>query len=890
MFRYCFLFLFLLFPVLLPAQNFDADAKKAYEFIEDRKFDDAKQITDRLLQQATTLSDASALTDIGIALEDAGRYTEAEPFHKRALEINERHHGKNHSNTVPALTNLAINYKERGRYSEAEPLYQKALEIVPDKNDFHAALLKNNLGFLYQEQYRYSEAEKLFKEALDIHTKRTGGKDDEYMASPLQNRARLYYFESRKKESIEKRELLRKAENDAKRALKIDEGIDKDHPDTGASLNMLGAVYSDQGRFAEAEPLFKRALQIYERAGRKNHPWYAECTHDLATLYERQKRYGEAEPLRNHTIDVYQTSGAEAHLGQDWYNSRATLYKETNRPKEAVADLKRAIDMSFEVREHASGDYVERAHTFSRYYHLFERMVDWQYELGDMNEAYEAIEQSRARELLDIMAAHGIDPLVGVPEEIAQPLRAAEKAARDEKMTAEKTENTAALIIARQKHKAAMEAIYAKSPAYQQMKLTALDTVREELITEKSLALEYLIGDEKSYLLLYGFDTETRLLPLALDDNQAKLFGVEPGTLTAKKLDTLLQNENGGVLQLLVKPTATGVPDAKTLEKLATLWSVLIPDEQIRAKITDRRTFAKLLILPDRTLARFPFESLIVVPDEENPRYLLDVGPATSYAPSASMYCFLKKLQKVESSKPQVLTVGRPDYMLNRNVQPRELNAQRQNNRRAAVVGIPTDLKWTEQETEKIEASCKKNGIAVTRFNGIQSTEENVRQNVTGKSIVHLACHGQAKGEGNTPFSALLLAIGNPNSAKDDGYLELAEMFALSLGACELAVLSACDTNLGPNQPGEGTWSLGRGILASGAKRVVTTNWQVDDEASALLAYFFIDGINESISESSEPEHAAALRQAKREVRSDPDNPTWQHPYYWAPFVLIGPK
>ena len=194
-----------------------------------------------------------------------------------------------------------------------------------------------------------------------------------------------------------------------------------------------------------------------------------------------------------------------------------------------------------------------------------------------------------------------------------------------------------------------------------------------------------------------------------------------------------------------------------------------------------------------------------------------------------------------------------------------------------------------------IETAYKENGITVTRFNGAQSTEENVRQNVTGKSIVHLACHGQAEGEKNEKgedevISALLLTIGTPNNSKNDGYLELAEMFALSLKACELAVLSTCVTNLGADNPGEGTWSLGRGILAAGAKRVVTTNWQVDDEASKLLVYFFIKDTNESISESSEPDHTAALRQAKREIRNDQDNPQWLYPYYWAPFVLIGPN
>ena len=926
MYRYFFALLFILSPTLLSAQT---DAERAATLIEGGRFSEAKQITDRLLRQATTLSDADALTNIGIAFEDSGRYPEAEPFFKRALEIYEKIRGKDHPDTVPALTNLAINRKERGRYAEAEPLYQQALKIVAP-NSLEATLLMNNLGFLYQEQYRYAEAEKLYEEALDNHKKRTGGKDDKHMASPLQNLARLYYFQSRslEAESPEKQKLLREAESLAKRALKIDEEESgKDDPLTGMSLNMLGAVYSDQKRFAEAEPLLKRALANYEKGLSKNHPWHAECSHDLATLYERQKRYKEAEPLRDHTIAVYRQSGAEAHIGQDWYKSRAILYKNTNRPREAVADLKEAMRLSLEVRKHTSGGDEQRAHTFLRYYSLFEMMVDWQYELGNIHEAYKAMEQSRAQGLQDLMNAADIDLLAGVPEATAGKLQAAETAAFDEVVSCvhqlEAVQNqpdstpgkrkdearlTEALKIARKKLDDAKAAIRAESPAYRLMiakdrEPVALDIIRRELVMEKSLAAQYLIGAEKSYLLLYGLDMEPRLLPLTLDARQAAPFGVEAGHLTTKKLASILQNEKkDGVLQLLtdmkldannnprlIHVTEDGMPTAKTLEKLAVLWTVLIPDEQIRAKITDRKTFARLLILPDGALARLPFESLVVKPDAVNPQYLLDQGPATIYAPSASMYYNLK-IRKTESVKPQTLTVGRPDYKANRNVQPRDANVQRQVRHRAAIVGIPTDLKWTEEETKRIEASCKEHHIAVTRFNLAQSTEERVRQNVAGKRIVHLACHGQAKGEASAFFSSLLLTIGNPNSSKDDGYLELAEMFALSLKACELAVLSACVTNLGPNQPGEGTWSLGRGMLASGAKRVVTTNWLVDDEASALLVYFFIDRINESISESSEPDHAAALRQARREIRDDREHPKWRHPYFWAPFVLIGPN
>ena len=898
MLRYRLLLLLFLFPALLWAQNpssFDANAERACQLIESERFDEAKRITDQLLRQATNVSDASALTDIGIAFEDKGRYNEAEPFHRRALEINERQYGENHPGTVPALTNLAINYKERGRYAEAEPLYKQALEIATRTDSFHAALLMNNLAFLYQEQYRYVEAEGLYQKALNIHKARTGGKDDEYMASPLQNLARLYYFQSREAEPLEKQKLLREAEKLAERALKIDEQSDPDHPETGASLNMLAAIYSDLKNYNKAEPLFERSLTVYEKAGRKNHPWTAECMHDLATLYERQGRYQEAEPLRNHTIDMYLNSGAEPHLGQDWYKNLAALYKNTNRPEKAVANLKEAMKLAMKVHEHASGGYMQRTHAFTQYYGIFERMVDWQYELGDMNEAYLAMEGSRARTLLDIMMANGIDFLTGASEETARKLRAAEEAASSDVKVAEQAEQPKALVAARKKHDDAMEAILAENQAFQSMKTIAFETVRQMLAAEKTLALEYFIGDEKSYLLLYGLDTEPKLLPLELDENQANLFNVEKGYLTAKKLMSLLQNGKDGVLDIIGNPRntiVTGVPDVKTLEKLAALWTILIPDAQIRTRIIDRRVLDKLLILPDSALARFPFEALVVEQDAVNPHYLLDVGPATVYSPSASMYYHLK-MRKIEPGKPHVLTLANPNYRRNRHSAPQDVLSERCSDLRGAHFDVRDPLPGTEEEMQRIIESCKINDIEFKGFNFDDSTEENVRKNVAGKIIVHLACHGRVVEDSN--YCALELTVADRNNTKDDGNLELPEMFDLKLKSCELAILSACVTNIGLQQRGEGTWSMGRGMLASGAKRVVTTNWNVSDDLSPFLIEFFIKEINEPIGRSEVPEYAMALRQAKREIRSGfnlegKERPELRHPYYWAPFVLIGPN
>ena len=60
-------------------------------------------------------------------------------------------------------------------------------------------------------------------------------------------------------------------------------------------MSRLSGLYYTQGRYAEAEPLYKRALTIREKALGSGHPDVAESLNNLAELYRAQGRYADAE-------------------------------------------------------------------------------------------------------------------------------------------------------------------------------------------------------------------------------------------------------------------------------------------------------------------------------------------------------------------------------------------------------------------------------------------------------------------------------------------------------------------------------------------------------------------------------------------------------------------
>jgi CHAT domain-containing protein len=138
--------------------------------------------------------------------------------------------------------------------------------------------------------------------------------------------------------------------------------------------------------------------------------------------------------------------------------------------------------------------------------------------------------------------------------------------------------------------------------------------------------------------------------------------------------------------------------------------------------------------------------------------------------------------------------------------------------------------------------------------------------------ILHLATHGVAYAD--APLASFI-ALAEPADGK--GLLTARQVTALSLPA-DLVTLSACQTGLG-KVAGDGMIGLSRAFLVAGARAVLVSQWSVSDEATvALMETFYQEYI-------SQDDKALALQRAMQVVRSKPG---YEHPRYWAPFVVVG--
>jgi tetratricopeptide (TPR) repeat protein len=165
----------------------------------------------------------------------------------------------------------------------------------------------------------------------------TLGEDNPTVATALNNLALLYKTTGRYAE----------AEPLFKRALKIcEKALPEGHPDIGKSLNNLAALYRATGRYAEAEPLYQRALEIGEKALGKDHPDVATWLNNLAGLYQSQSRYAEAEPLYKRVIEIFEKALGKEHPNvATSLNNLAGLYQATGRYAEAEPLYKRALEI-----------------------------------------------------------------------------------------------------------------------------------------------------------------------------------------------------------------------------------------------------------------------------------------------------------------------------------------------------------------------------------------------------------------------------------------------------------------------------------------------------------------------------------------------------------------
>lgn len=210
---------------------------------------------------------------------------------------------------------------------------------------------------------------------------------------------------------------------------------------------------------------------------------------------------------------------------------------------------------------------------------------------------------------------------------------------------------------------------------------------------------------------------------------------------------------------------------------------------------------------------------------------LLDAA-TVSYAPSASVFA---------------AGTGRPAPVIERPL---------------VVAPDIADLPWVQEEARRIAEELPQTLV----LSGGQATLGRLRNEAADRDCLHLATHGVFRAD-NPTYSALELA---------DGWLSVGELAELSRGR-DLVCLSACHTGMSGVGPGDELMGLTRAVLGAGAGALVASLWAANDDTAPAFMSAFYAGLRTGRG------RAASLRAAALEMRRREP-----HPYFWAPFILVG--
>src|SRR5437764_11821541 len=121
-------------------------------------------------------------------------------------------------------------------------------------------------------------------------------------------------------------------------------------------LNDLALLYQNQGRYADAEPLYQRSLAMLQRTLGPNHPAVAATLGNLAALYEEEGRYAEAEGLCHRSVEILERALGPDHLALAvGLRNLALVYEHQSRDSDAEPLYRRALGI---LEQHLPPEHV----------------------------------------------------------------------------------------------------------------------------------------------------------------------------------------------------------------------------------------------------------------------------------------------------------------------------------------------------------------------------------------------------------------------------------------------------------------------------------------------------------------------------------------------------
>lgn len=841
--------------------------------------------------------------NLAVLLRGTGRPGEAELLLRRVIEVRRRLAGPDDRQVLLTEINLIDLLTGAGRFDEAEALALNALERADRQQDDPATLVNalNGLGLLYFAQGRHGEAEPILVRSLSASEAAFGANHPTTLLA-VNNLASVYNLSERHREAAPLLE----------RVLGASEArLGPQHRLTLGAADNLALAYSFNARYAEAEALFRRTDTQRARTMSVDDPERYASTHGLAAMQIGQGRFAESEVAVAALVEQYARllGAANERTIQLTDNLAMARLFQPARAREALAPARALVA---HARARRGGEDGPRADRVQR--RVQTTQADWFHYLA---EAAWAQAQANPAEFAALQEEAFAALQDGVAGDASQAI--ARMAARQEAVQVGR--GLGALVREREALNAQWSANAERyGQSFEGLNGPESDGARSALNAEREMvetrmtALDTRLRREfPDYFALVRPDPLTIAQARALLRPDEALLMVVPGMFATHTM--VLSRDGIGwhrfeegeqVIERAVQRLRWNVgaqvnAPAERIAELAT-------QEQGRSERSFNRTTAhnlyrelvapvapvlrgkrRVFVVSGGSLAGLPFSLLVTAPPQgaDDDPAALRATPwfADAYAlvhmPALQSLAALRQAPPPRRRRDGFIGFGDP--ILFGQTRARGRGPNRSADTDVEALRNLARLPGTAVELERMRRSL--GASPETVFLAERATETLLRTaDLRGARILAFATHGLVAGEAGMSEPGLVLTPPDIPSAADDGYLAASEVATLRLNA-DWVILSACNTATGDTGAADGLGSLARAFFYAGARGLLASHWPVSDAVAPIMTVRTLE------LERGGMARAEAFQRAMQEIRNDPRadaGVSWAHPFYWAPFVLIG--